>query len=360
MKSDAASLAARLAESAEAVCKEYLSRGRRCGNYWLAGDVHDNPGRSLFVRLAGPSSGRGAAGRWTDAASGQHGDLLDLIALNRNHRSLRDTLEEARAFLNEPARHASPSRIAAPPRDRSEAARRLFAASRPIRGTVAETYLRSRGITVPLRFPALRYHAACYYRADNDAPLETWPALIAAVTDLSGNITGAHRTWLARDGSGKAPLDDPRRAMGDLLGHAVRFGAVQDVLAAGEGVETMLSLKSVLPGLPMVAALSASHLAALLLPPSLRRLYLAADNDAAGRRAATRLTERARDAQIEAHLLLPRADDWNTDVRTSASRTILEDLAAQLAAADAARFLRPTDGPAGPQDKEHVSSASES
>ena len=213
---------------------------------------------------------------------------------------------------------------------------------------------------MPLRFPALRFHPNCYYRADNDAPLEAWPALIAAVTDLSGNVTGVLRTWLARDGSAKAPIANPRRAMGELLGHAVRFGAAQDVLAAGEGVETMLSLKSVLPGLPMVAALSASHLAALLLPPSLRRLYVAADNDAAGRHAATRLTERARDAQIEAHLLLPRADDWNTDVRALTSRMILQDVAAQLAAADAARFLRPTDGPAGPQDKEHVSSASES
>jgi hypothetical protein len=66
MKRDAASLAARLAQNAEAVCKKYLSQGRRCGNYWLAGDVHDNPGRSLFVRLAGPSYGRGAAGKWTE------------------------------------------------------------------------------------------------------------------------------------------------------------------------------------------------------------------------------------------------------------------------------------------------------
>jgi len=359
MTRNAAHLAARLAENAEAVCKEYLSQGRRCGAYWLAGDVYDHPGRSLFVRLAGPTSGRGAAGQWTDAATGQHGDLLDLIGLNRRHTDLRETLDEARAFLNEPSRllprSPQPAR-----RDSKEAARRLFAASRPVRGTIAETYLRSRGITLPSRFPALRFHPNCYHRAHDHAPLEAWPALIAAVTDLSGNVTGVLRTWLARDGSAKAPIANPRRAMGELLGHAVRFGAPQDVLAAGEGVETMLSLKSVLPGLPMVAALSASHLAALLLPPSLRRLYLAADNDAAGRHAATRLTERARDAQIEAHLLLPRADDWNTDVRALTSRMILQDIAAQLAAADAARFLCLTDRPGGSQDKEHVSSASQS
>jgi Toprim domain-containing protein len=359
MRGDAASLAARLAENAEAVCKEYLTQGRRCGNYWLVGDVHDNPGRSLFVRLQGPTSGRGAAGKWTDAATGEHGDLLDLIALNRRHTNLRDTIEEARAFLNEPS-HLLPCSRQPVRRDSREAARRLFTASRPIRGTLAEIYLRSRGITLPSRFSVLRFHPACYYRAHDHAPLEAWPALIAAVTDLSGNVTGVLRTWLARDGSAKAPIASPRRAMGELLGHAVRFGAVQDVLAAGEGLETMLSLKSVLPDLPMVAALSTSHLAALLLPPSLRRLYLAADNDAAGHRAATRLTERARDAQIEAHLLLPRADDWNTDGRALTSRMILQDIAAQLTPADAGHFLFPTDGPAGPQAIEYVSSASES
>src|SRR5262245_39648628 len=66
MRRNAPDLAARLAENAEAVCKEYLSQGRRCGAYWLAGDVHDNPGRSLFVRLVGHTSGRGAAGKWPE------------------------------------------------------------------------------------------------------------------------------------------------------------------------------------------------------------------------------------------------------------------------------------------------------
>src|SRR5262249_48638265 len=150
--------------------------------------------------------------------------------------------------------------------------------------------------------------------ADKDAPLETWPAVIAAVTDLSGNVTGVHRTWLARDGSAKAPLEDPRRAMGNLLGNAVRFGVATDVLAAGEGIETMLSLKSLLPGMPMVPPPSAERLAALLLPPPLRPLYIAADNDKAGLAALPRLQERARQSCIETHPLLPCFDDWNTEL----------------------------------------------
>jgi hypothetical protein len=294
----------------------------------------------LFVRLAGPSHGRGAAGKWTDASTGEHGDLLDLIALNRRHTNLRDTLGEARAFLNEPFRPVSPSRQ--PQRRNSrDAARRLFAAARPLRGTLAETYLRSRGITVPLRFPALRFHPHCYYRADTAAPLETWPALIAAVTDLSGNVTGVHRTWLARDGSGKAPIGDPRRAMGDLLGHAVRFGSAPDVMAAGEGIETILSLKSLLPGMPMVAALSAAHLAALLLPVTLRRLYIAADEGKAGLAGLARLKERARQSRIEAHPLLPCFDDWNTELATLGFAHAFRAAAGQLADEDLCRFTQP-------------------
>jgi hypothetical protein len=337
MISEASTLAARLAENAEEVCRHYLSEGRRRGRYWQVGDVSNTPGRSLYVRLIGPSFGAGAAGNWTDAATGEHGDLLDLIRLNRGHFRLRDTLDEARDFLQEPSRLAAPARGVAP-HSRAEAARRLFAASRPIAGTLAEIYLRKRGITLPLAFSSLRFHPSCYYRADKDSPLETWPALIASVTDLSGNITGVHRTWLARDGRGKAGIADPRRSMGQLLGHAVRFGAASDVLAAAEGIETALALKCLLPSLPVAAALSSSNLAALLFPPNLRRLYIAADNDNAGLRALSRLIERAEEAKIEAHPLLPCFDDWNEDLLEAGFYDAFRTTAGQLLGEDVERF----------------------
>jgi hypothetical protein len=126
------------------------------------------------------------------------------------------------------------------------------------------------------------------------APLESWPALLAAVTDIDGNITGIQRTWLDSRRPDKAPLADPRRALGHLLGNGVRFGRASDILAIGEGVETMLAPKSVLPSLPVIAGLSANHLAALDLSPApgsgpgqaLLRLYVARDNDAAGLKVA--------------------------------------------------------------------------
>ena len=248
MSSHAAELAHRLARNAEAVCRHYLSNGHREGRYWLVGDVANTPGRSLFVRLSGPDSGKGAAGKWTDAATGEHGDLLDLIALNRGLDRLRDALDEARTFLSLPRpdlgqsarQETSPASRGSP-----ESARRLFAMSQPISGTIAEAYLRRRGITALHASGALRFHPRCYYRPDADAPTETWPALIAAVTDLDGRITGAHRTWLDPSGRDKAPIDTPRRAMGHLLGHGVRFSVANDVMAAGEGIETMLSLRSI-------------------------------------------------------------------------------------------------------------------
>ena len=100
MHSPAADIARRLAENAETVCRHYLTNGRKQGRYWIVGDVQNTPGRSLYVRLTGPISGPGAAGKWTDSATGQHGDLLDLIALNMGIVTLKDTLEEARRFLS--------------------------------------------------------------------------------------------------------------------------------------------------------------------------------------------------------------------------------------------------------------------
>jgi hypothetical protein len=216
--------------------------------------------------------------------------------------------------------------------------------SQPIRRTLVETYLRNRGIKAVHDPGALRFHPRCYYRPDDGSPTETWPAMIAAVTDLDGHITGAHRTWLDPDGFdpvrlGKAPIDTPRRAMGDLLGNAVRFGAANDVLAAGEGIETMLSLRCAVPAMPMAAALSANHLAALLLPLTLRRLYIARDADAAGDMALAALTERADAAGIEALALSPRMGDFNEDLRAFGLDLLRGALRVQLVPQDVARFM---------------------
>ncbi|MBO0127994.1 MULTISPECIES: toprim domain-containing protein [Agrobacterium] len=341
---DASDLAIRLGRHAEAVCRHYLSSGHRAGRYWLVGDPQNSPGRSMFVRLAGPETGKGAAGKWTDGATGEHGDLLDVIREALGLVDFKDVAEEARRFLSLP--HPEPERTRTPTGRTSsmavsspEASRRLFAMSQPIGGTLAEIYLGGRAITSLFGTAALRYHPRCFYRPDEHSPTETWPAMLASVTDLAGRQTGAHRTWLAPDGSGKAPVETPRRAMGDLLGHGVRFGVAGEVLAAGEGIETVLSPRQVLPFMPMLAALSAAHLAAILFPATLRRLYVLRDRDPAGDGARDSLTARAESVGIEAIALSPVGEDFNDDLRwrgTDALRAALKD---QLHPEDISRFM---------------------
>ncbi|MGJ0454319.1 MAG: DUF7146 domain-containing protein [Methylocystis sp.] len=342
MARNIAELAHCLARDAEAVCRHYLSNGRRQGNYWLVGDVNNTPGRSLFVRLKGGESGKDARGKWRDAATAEHGDLLDVIRGSCGLVDFHDVMDEARRFLSLPRPKPEPEwrrQQSSTPTGSSESARRLFAMSRSIAGTVVETYLRNRGIAALHGTANLRFHPRCYYRVDAHSPTQTWPAMIAAVTDFGGTITGAHRTWLDPSGQDKAPIDTPRRAMGHLLGNAVRFGLAQDVMAAGEGIETVLSLRSVMPIMPMAAALSAAHLAAILFPAPLRRLYIVRDNDAAGDGAAASLIDRANAVGIEAIVLSPTLEDFNEDLRWLGADELRAAIKAQLAPEDVARFL---------------------
>lgn len=350
MSTQISDLARRLADRAEMVCRHYLSNGRRSGNYWLVGDVNNTPGRSLFVRLAGPRSGKGVVGKWRDSATGQHGDLLDIIQLSRG-LAFNDATEEARRFLSLPPPAPDPASVVLrrPAAVGSpEAARRLWAISQGIAGTLAQSYLADRGITDIDGLTSLRFHRRCYYRPDDHSLAETWPALIAAVTDLGHRITGVHRTWLNPDGFdpvslGKAPIDTPRRAMGELLGHAVRFGTIDDVAMAGEGLETMLSLRMVLPTMPMLSALSAAHLAAILFPPALRRLYVARDDDSAGDAAYEMLHDRAHEAGIDVVALSPALGDFNDDLRLLGIDAVRAAIRIQLDPQDVARFMLAAD-----------------
>ncbi|MGY4197329.1 DUF7146 domain-containing protein [Bradyrhizobium sp. USDA 4520] len=336
---DASDLAHRLGRQAETVCRYYLSSGRREGRYWLVGDVRNTPGRSMYVRLK--DSPKRPAGKWTDAATGEHGDLLDVIRESCGLVDFKDVADEARTFLSMPQPEPMPTsaRQAPAPHGSPEAARRLIRMSQPIMGTIVQAYLRRRGITDLRGTGNLHFHPRCYYRPDEHSPTETWPAMIAAVTALDGRITGAHRTWLDPHGGDKAPLDTPRRAMGDLIGNAVRFGTGAEVMAAGEGIETVLSVRQVLPDMPMLAALSAAHLAAILFPDTLRRLYILRDNDPAGDGARDSLIERANAEGIEAIVISPQLGDFNEDLRTLGVDVLRSQTRMQIGPHDVARFM---------------------
>lgn len=345
MEKPATAIARQLAERAEDVCRRYLSKGRREGRYWLVGDVQNTPGRSLYVRLA--DTERGRAGKWTDAQNGDHGDMLDIIAIAIGARSIRETLDEARVFLSlpppEPVESHAPRPLAKAPTGTPEAARRLFASSRDIAGSIVEACLRKRAITGLRGCDALRFHPRCWYRlSEDDAPdtRNAWPAMIAAVTDLDGEITGVHRTWFDPATLEKAPVAYPRRSMGQILGHGVRFGPAGTVMTFGEGLETMLSLRCAMPRLSAIAGTSSAHLAAVLFPPLLKRLYVARDDDPAGAHAVATLRERAENAGIELIPLEPDQDDFNADLRRLGLERLRANLRGQLIAGDAGRLLR--------------------
>jgi hypothetical protein len=330
-----------LSQNAESVCRHYLPAGRREGSYWMVGDLQNNPGRSLFIRLTGPTSGPGAAGKFTDSATGEHGDLLDIIRERTGITRFPDLLAEARAHLGrpQPVLPEVPMRQATKSRSSTvEAASRLFAASLPLAGSLAETYLRSRGITQAVPSAALRFHPKCWHRDEGQTKPVPRPALIAAVTDGAGALQGVHRTWLAPDGQDKAAVDTPRRAMGHILGNAVRIAPADQALVLGEGIETMLSVCEAAPSLPVWAALSSGHLGAVLLPVGLQRLYIAIDRDPAGQRAAERLTARATEAGIAVRVLEPQLGDFNDDLRAPGVEAMRQHLAAQIGSEDQHRL----------------------
>lgn len=171
---------------------------------------------------------------------------------------------------------------------RQRHARALWTHAQPIGGTLAEAYLRSRGITCPL--PAtLRFHPACWH----GPTAQRLPAMVALVE--GGDGCAVHRTWLRCDGTGKAAVEPAKAMLGTVAGGAVRLSGGPARLVAAEGIETALALLCGLVTGPAAvwAGLSTSGLRGLHLPAQPGRLTIACDGDAPGRAAGLALAERA-------------------------------------------------------------------
>ena len=189
---------------------------------------------------------------------------------------------------------------------RSVPARRLWNETLPITGTVAERYLRGRGITCPmataLRFaPSLRHESR-----------QSFPAMVAFVEGTNG--FGVHRTWMRSDGSGKADVTPNKAMLGPVKGGAVRLIDTGGPLVVAEGIETAMSLASGILKAPATiwAALSATGMRGLRLPPRPGRLTIATDGDLAGRTNGRELARRAYREGWEVYLLdAPDGQDWN-------------------------------------------------
>ena len=199
---------------------------------------------------------------------------------------------------------------------RAEAAKKgrqaqaLWRGAVPICGTLAETYLRGRGITCALP-PSLRFHPACWHQS-----AQRLPAMVALVQGC--DLPALHRTYLRPDGSGKATVDPPKAMLGSVAGGAVRLTGSHGPLVVAEGIETALSLDcGLLRGPAQIwAALSTSGLRSLRLPAQPGPLIVATDGDDPGRAAGHSLAERAAALGWQVSMLhAPEGHDWN-DVRT--------------------------------------------
>ncbi len=163
---------------------------------------------------------------------------------------------------------------------RSEFALTIWRSAEPARGTPVETYLASRGIRLSPP-ETLRFHVGLSHPSGG-----IWPAMVALVTNGStGKPLAIHRTFLARDGRGKAPIDPKKMMLGPCRGGAVRLAEPGDLLMVGEGIETCLAAMQA-NGLPAWAALSTSGLRSLDLPAGVRDVIVLADGDEAGEAAA--------------------------------------------------------------------------
>lgn len=303
-------IVAQLAGRAEALCCELLPAGHREGMEWRCGSVEGEPGKSLGVCLAGAK-----IGKWSDFAADGRGDLLDLIqaclGLDKG-----EAVQWAKGWLGidddtgiQPCvRHRRPGlEHHNPPRQNNPnrpAALKIWRATQPAPGTLAEDYLRGRGVTTSIP-PTIRYHSSLKH---TDTGLHL-PCLITAACNVDRKITGIQRTYLTLDDR-KASVNRPKMALGTLRGSAVRLAPTTDRVCLTEGVEDALALTQ-MTGDPAWALLGAGNFKTVELPKNITQVLLAPDGDEKGQGmiqgAAIRLAGQGREVRAAK---MPAGKDW--------------------------------------------------
>ena len=247
--------------------------GRKAGTGWIARcPAHDdhNPSLSLSTEQDGKVLLRCHAG----CGQAQVIDALRARGLWENGRRHSGR----RRGIKSDQQTSAPSER--DDTDRIEYALRIWRAAVPASNTLAETYLQSRGLRLPLA-PTLRFHSGLKHPSGG-----IWPTMVALVSRGPDDAPLAvHRTFLTRDGSSKAPVDPQKMMLGSCRGGAVRLTTPTDLLMVGEGIETCAAAMQV-TGNPAWAALSTSGLRGLDLPERVCEVIVLADGDDPGEAAA--------------------------------------------------------------------------
>lgn len=273
-------------------------------------DLSGRPPRregSCVIHLAGPYAGWGF-----DHATGESAGPIDLI----HHATglAEGALYEEAARLARLDAPLPSSRPAVTKPDPGPEIARILAACRPVAGTVAEAYLRSRGLSDPAS-PDLLFHPDL---TDFEGR-RGWPGLVARPRDAAGDpVAGIHRTFLLEDGSAKAPPN--KKMLGSVAGGSVRLSPIgaDGRLGIAEGIETALAA-SHLFGVPTWAALSADGLRRWAWTAGLTHVTIFADAGEAGRQAAATLADRLNIADIPNTIVVPlHGDDFADDLARGA------------------------------------------
>ena len=230
--------------------------GRKAGNNWVARcPAHDDREPSLSIRRA--DGGKVLVRCHAGCDQQQVIAALRSRGLWSEHGTRRSRHSAAHiATTNQPNRDDA---------KRSAAALAIWQSAIPAQKTLVATYLASRGLhlTAP---PTLRFHARLRHPSG-----DVWPGMVALVTHGTDNTPLAiHRTFLARDGAGKAPVDPQKMMFGPCRGGAVQLGTPNGDVMVGEGIETCLAAMWA-TGNAAWAALSTSGLRGLDLPKRARR-----------------------------------------------------------------------------------------
>jgi DNA primase len=169
-------------------------------------------------------------------------------------------------------------------------ARAFWDRALPSEGTAASVYAEHRGITAPLP-SSIRFGHIPAWKDEAGQWGRRFPAMLCAVVDRDGELTGLQRIFLRPDGRGKADWNKPKRSLGRIRGGALRLGPVSDHVVICEGPEDGLTLMQELPRQSVWVSLGTSMLPEMDLPPEVRTVTLAGDNNPAGRAAVTKAAE---------------------------------------------------------------------